>query len=277
MKKGMKKIIGASVLGMAVLSVAPSTVNASTMWHANTPSEIGALNHDGTYTVKLGDTIWAIGVHFNIKPDVIEEVNHIQDPYLLQIGTILKLHLDKANDKASIEAITPAGHKYTKELKQDDKIVAHKQFGENVAKEVTPQEEQKAAAKANQQSSDKQKSTSQATEQQDISLKQLAMASYYDWFCQDGNTVSPKQSLYFVQDGANSYVVGQGTADNTVKITVNGDTITYDGGGNGTTDSQKGTLKKQDVINKYYATAEQKKIINDAIQHSSTYGVKPVQ
>lgn len=103
------------------------------------------------------------------------------------------------------------------------------------------------------------------------------MAGYYAWFEKDGNKVSPNQSLYFVQDGANSYVVGQGTSDNTVKITINGDTITYDGGGNGVTAGKKGTFNKQDVINKYYSTSEQKKIINDAIQNSSTYGQKAIK
>lgn len=89
MKKGINKFIGIGLVGISVLSLAPYTVNASEVWHAKTPSEIGALNQDGTYTVREGDTIWAIGVHFNIKPQLIEEVNHVSDPYLLQIGTIL--------------------------------------------------------------------------------------------------------------------------------------------------------------------------------------------
>ncbi|MGX5378031.1 hypothetical protein ACWCL1_07305 [Ligilactobacillus sp. LYQ135] len=41
----------ATLLGIGLVS----NVNADSVWHAKTPSEIGNLNSDGTYTVREGD------------------------------------------------------------------------------------------------------------------------------------------------------------------------------------------------------------------------------
>ena len=81
-------ILNSVVLGTLLVSGMTTTGVMASDWHANTPSEIAELNKNGTYTVRSGDTVWAIGMHYNIKPSVIEKMNGINNPYELQIGTI---------------------------------------------------------------------------------------------------------------------------------------------------------------------------------------------
>lgn len=268
MNKKMMKVASLSTVTLALLGAGSGVVCAAE-WHANTPSQIGKLNQDGTYTVKEGDTIWAIGVHFNIKPKVIEEVNHVSDPYLLKVGTVLKLHID-ANDsnKATIEVTEPNGQKHEKALNQKDKIVEHKKFGENVANDIT-KDNGKTQAKENTSANQ-----TKETNNQNVSNEQLAMASYEAWYGKGGGQAPMNaKSLYFSKDKdkANTYSVGSGTADSTVTFTINGNTITYCGGGNGTTPSQKGTLNRQEVINKYFSTKAQKDLVNKAISNSQAF------
>ena len=90
--------IGLALTGYQNNVFAKTTDNVT--WVANKPNQIASLNSNGTYTVRSGDTIWAIGMHYNIKPSVIEDVNKISNPYDLQIGTILQLQISKKTDKA---------------------------------------------------------------------------------------------------------------------------------------------------------------------------------
>lgn len=88
MKTNQKIVISTiafSSLALGLMITQPHNVAAKTVanvtWVANQPSAIASLNSDGTYTVRSGDTIWAIGIHYNIKPSVIEDVNQINNPY----------------------------------------------------------------------------------------------------------------------------------------------------------------------------------------------------
>ena len=97
---GMGVALGAALCSTALLS---SSVNADVYnWVANTPSQIAPLNNNGTYTVRKGDTLWAIGMHYNIKPWSIAQWNNITDPYTLQIGTVLKLNVNDNGNKATL-------------------------------------------------------------------------------------------------------------------------------------------------------------------------------
>lgn len=284
MSKKINKTVGVGLVGLSLLSLAPGVVDAATnVWHANSPNEIGTLNQDGTYTVKKGDTIWAIGVHFNIKPNVIEEVNHVNRPNLLQIGTILRLHIDKNNNQAQIEAITPDGSKYTKKLNNNDKIIKHKKFGTNVEQNInnkavsnnTVNNSPKETSPAQDNSQPSQRvnnANNNNTNNSNISNEQLAMAAYYKLYKDyANNNAFYNQHFYVNQDANNKYTVGQGFSDSTFTFTINGNTINYVGGGNGTTPSEKGTFNRQDVINNYYSTHEQKAHVNNAIQNAQSF------
>ena len=123
---GMGVALGAALCSTALLS---SSVNADVYnWVANTPSQIAPLNNNGTYTVRKGDTLWAIGMHYNIKPWSIAQWNNITDPYTLQIGTVLKLNVSDNGNKATL---TIQNGNTTKKipLTNNDKWDQNKSFG----------------------------------------------------------------------------------------------------------------------------------------------------
>ena len=135
----MKKstLFSSLIAGTLVLSGLPASVMADN-WTANTPSEIAQLNKNGTYTVRQGDTIWAIGMHYNIKPQVIEQMNGINNPYALQIGTILNLHIYDHGKKADLTITNTNGVAVKRKLTNKDKLNKHKPFGESInQKELT--------------------------------------------------------------------------------------------------------------------------------------------
>ena len=139
--KSKKIVVSSMVLGtLLVPIISESTVSANT-WKANTPSEIAELNKNGTYTVRKGDTVWAIGMHFNIKPDVIESMNSINDPYDLQIGTILQLHIYDHGKKAKFTITNAEGIEVQKTLTNSDKLDKKKNFNNTInSKELTKTE-----------------------------------------------------------------------------------------------------------------------------------------
>lgn len=139
MKKG-KVVLTASLTALLGLGFASAAnVNASSVsdadtvsnWVAKIPSQIGPLNSNGTYTVEEGDTIWAIGMHFNVKPSVIESVNGITDPYTLQIGTVLKIEITDNGNKAVL-TVENNGSSSSTELNNNDKLDQSLPFGKDV-------------------------------------------------------------------------------------------------------------------------------------------------
>lgn len=56
-----------------------------------TPDEDRALTEPATYTVKSGDTLWAIAQKFGVTVKAIAEVNHLADPNLISVGQVLAL------------------------------------------------------------------------------------------------------------------------------------------------------------------------------------------
>lgn len=134
MMKKSKIIVTASLTAILGLG-ATSTALADSIWCAKTPSEIGSLNTNGTYTVREGDTIWAIGMHFNVKPSVIESINGISNPYDLQIGTILKITVKDDGNKA-VMSVDDGTKTVQSTLDNSDKIDQNKSFEKNYVKQV---------------------------------------------------------------------------------------------------------------------------------------------
>lgn len=232
MKTNQKIVISTiafSSLALGLMITQPYNVAAKTVanvtWVANQPSAIASLNSDGTYTVRSGDTIWAIGMHYNIKPSVIEDVNQINNPYDLQIGTILQLQISKKNDKAVLFVRNADGKVIGKKtLTKKDKIVKKQAFG----KPVTPQAAQKAnvmpTAPTQKVAQQAQKhGTAQATTTvktpsslpSDQVLYMLAYVKAYNGFKNVG--------LPLLEVGSNS--IGQGTADSTATAKIVGNDV----------------------------------------------------
>lgn len=131
-----KKMLVTTTIASALLVplMATSHVHAAS-WHATTPAMITKLNNDGTYTVKSGDTLWAIGMHYNIKPSVIAAANGIINPNNLQVGTVL-LRLSNVNHNHAILTIKKDNNISQQYLTNNDKINPSQSF--NKAVTTTP-------------------------------------------------------------------------------------------------------------------------------------------
>ena len=64
-------------------------MRAASATASGTPSESEASER--TYTVKKGDTLSEIAARFGTTVKVLQELNDIKDPRLLQVGQVLKL------------------------------------------------------------------------------------------------------------------------------------------------------------------------------------------
>ena len=132
-----KKILVATTIASSLLVPLITTQSVHAAWHANTPTMITNLNNNGTYTVKAGDTLWAIGMHYNIKPSVIAQTNNISNPNNLQIGTIIQL--SKVNKNHAILTIKNGNNINQKYLNNSDKINTKQSFNKKVTSiPVTP-------------------------------------------------------------------------------------------------------------------------------------------
>ena len=93
------------------------------------------------FVERKGDTVWAIEMYFNIKPDVIESMNSINDPYDLQIGTILQLHIYDHGKKAKFTITNAEDIEVQKTLTNSDKLDKKKNFNNTInSKELTKTE-----------------------------------------------------------------------------------------------------------------------------------------
>lgn len=262
--------IAFSSLSLGLMITQPHIANAkvanNVTWVANTPNEIASLNSNGTYTVHSGDTIWAIGMHYNIKPSVIEDVNDISNPYDLQIGTTLQLQISKKNDKAVLFVRNADGKVIGKKtLTKKDKIVKDKAFGAPItAKEaqktkvVPTAPTQKVAKEAKKQGSAAM-TTNSATPSKLPSNQILYMLAYLKAY--NGFKNIPSECL---EVSSNS--IGQGTADSTAtaKIESNYVVLTF---------VQMPGWKPYEVkypiaelLKEYYGTTSDKKKVNSLIK-----------
>jgi lipoprotein NlpD len=85
------------------------------------------LNSDGTYSVRSGDTLYAIAFHYGLDPQDIAKWNRISSPYLIHPGQ--KLHLyapptgDNRNEKSpgvQISAAKTPARAETRTVKKPD-------------------------------------------------------------------------------------------------------------------------------------------------------------
>ncbi|MDF0479664.1 LysM peptidoglycan-binding domain-containing protein [Vagococcus sp. PNs007] len=106
-------------------------------WVANTPESIQISQGSQSYTMKSGDTLWAIAIKTNINVNTLASINNINlsngDQFTLQIGTVIHF------DESKIKAVDSTGSAINKGVKVNDsnKIVKDKPIGANVSKEIS--------------------------------------------------------------------------------------------------------------------------------------------
>lgn len=177
MKKG-KFFVNSLILGTLLMSSASTSAIMASSWRANTPSEIAALNKNGTYTVRSGDTVWAIGMRYNIKPSIIEKVNGIDNPYELQIGTVLQLHIYDHGKKAELTVTNTNGVAVKKILTAKDKLDKDKSFGQGVkSKDLTKTEKKSMSKDLSSNKSEKQSEASSLMQAQSNSSQATVSSS----------------------------------------------------------------------------------------------------
>ena len=125
-KKLVVKTLTGTALGTALICsglLMSSTAQAST-WHANTPDQINIVHGQKEYTVKYGDTLWAISVKTNIKVQTLADASGITNPNLIQVGQKIILNGNRMTVKdAQGQTVSQTT------LKPSDKVDASQKFG----------------------------------------------------------------------------------------------------------------------------------------------------
>ena len=98
-KKNFAKLATGSLLGAVLVCGNALLLNTNTadaaVWSANTPDSIQITKGQKTYTVKYGDTLWAISIKTNIKVDTLAQASGIDNPNAIQIGQKIVLNGNK--------------------------------------------------------------------------------------------------------------------------------------------------------------------------------------
>lgn len=216
MKKS-KVFVNSLILGTLLMSGASTSAIMASSWRAHTPSEIAALNKNGTYTVRSGDTVWAIGMHYNIKPSIIEKVNGINNPYELQIGTVLQLHIYDHGKKAELTVTNTNGVAVKKTLTAKDKLDKDKSFGQSVkSKELTKTEKKSMSQDLSSNKSGKQSEASSLMQAQSSSSQAVVSSSSASQSETSGNGTSNAQQAVIqtpqeaIQAAINKYGTNNG-------------------------------------------------------------------
>ena len=142
----MKKysiIMGAAAVVM--LSFA-NNITFAEEWKANTPDSIQVVNGQKEYTMKRGDTLWAIGQKVNIKAEKLAEINGIDlkkgQQYKLPRGRVLSFGENIITVKDADGSI------YSQSIIQDkDKINTEKNMGETADQQSSNNEYPYAVAR----------------------------------------------------------------------------------------------------------------------------------
>ena len=116
-------VFGASLIcGAALLQT--DNVDASTAWTANTSSSLQISQNQKEYTVKRGDTLWAISMKTNIKVQTLAKASNIENASFIQIGQTIQLN----GSKMTIKSVSGKVVSQTV-LKSDDKVEIDKAYG----------------------------------------------------------------------------------------------------------------------------------------------------
>lgn len=125
-----KKLFVGSVSAVMLFGGLLATSSATAAeWRPNSPSEIQVVAGQKEYTMKWGDTLWAIGQKVNIKHEKLAEINGINlqagDQFNIPVGRILSFGENVVTVKEA------DGSTYSQSVIGDkDKITQEKNIGE---------------------------------------------------------------------------------------------------------------------------------------------------
>ncbi|MDC2828967.1 LysM peptidoglycan-binding domain-containing protein [Limosilactobacillus mucosae] len=126
-RKNFAKLATGSLLGAALVcgSALMTANNASaSTWHANSPESIQIVKGQKVYTVKYGDTLWAISVKTNIKIATLAKASGITNPDFIQVGQKIILSGNNLTVEDSNGNVVGQA-----KLKNSDKVVKSQSFG----------------------------------------------------------------------------------------------------------------------------------------------------
>lgn len=133
-KKRIAKLGILSAFGMiGLMSATPAFASE---WSANAPESISIEQGATSYTMKSGDTLWAIGMKINVNVNTLASVNNIDlssgQQYSLPVGTVIHF------SESEIKAVNSNGQAINNGVKVNDsnKIVVNKPIGTDVSKDV---------------------------------------------------------------------------------------------------------------------------------------------
>lgn len=132
-----KKLARISILSAFGIIGATSAIPAlASEWTANTPESIQIEQGATSYTMKSGDTLWAIGVKINVNVNTLASVNNIDldsgEQFSLKVGTVIHF------SESEIKATNSNGQAVNEGVKANDsnKIVVDKPIGTDVSKDI---------------------------------------------------------------------------------------------------------------------------------------------
>ncbi|MGL9970945.1 LysM peptidoglycan-binding domain-containing protein [Enterococcus sp. DIV1420a] len=130
MKKMMTGLF-ISAITLGGLTFSQTIVHADT-WKANTPEQIQITKDQKEYTLKNGDTLWAIGQKININVEALAKINRIDlakgEEKNLPIGRVISFDGNKVTVKENDGSVVNQAV-----IKKEDKVDPKKPVGEPVA------------------------------------------------------------------------------------------------------------------------------------------------
>lgn len=134
-KRSLTKAVVLASLGVTGTLLSVQQVNAKE-WTANTPQSIQIEEGATSYTLKYGDTLWAVSMKVNINVQTLASINNIDltsgEQYNLAVGTVINF------DGSKLSAISPEGEVIGEEIVANDsnKIDPSKPIGTDVTDSV---------------------------------------------------------------------------------------------------------------------------------------------
>ncbi|HFE9852390.1 TPA: LysM peptidoglycan-binding domain-containing protein [Enterococcus faecalis] len=120
-----------SAITLGGLTFSGTNAHAET-WKANTPDQIQITKDQKDYTLKSGDTLWAIGQKININVDALAKINHIDlakgEEKNLPVGRVISFDGNMVTVKDADGSVVDKS-----EIKKEDKVDPKKPVGEPVS------------------------------------------------------------------------------------------------------------------------------------------------
>jgi LysM repeat protein len=134
-KQRYAKVMVLSSFGIVGASLIGATQVHAEEWVANTPESIQLTEGSTSYTMKRGDTLWAIATRININVETLAQANNIDlasgQQYHLAVGTVISW-TDKVVTATDVNGTVIGQAPIT----ESSKIVKDKAVGENVQQDV---------------------------------------------------------------------------------------------------------------------------------------------